>query len=797
MKKSNLMKLLFIALSLVLVISLVACVSETPTEEPDESDSSVEESVPNTEESGPQDPGEEESSEPTACEHVEEVVAGTAATCTTAGLTDGKKCSVCGETLVAQEEIPALGHTEEVVAGTAATCTTDGLTEGKKCSVCGETLVAQETIPAAHTEEVVTGTPATCETAGLTDGKKCSVCGETLVAQEEISALGHTKVDKAFVAATTAEEGWLAHTICEVCGKVWDTEGKELDAVPTLAKVVPTTEKYWGAYELANMTVRSSVAGSTFKDTVMSADRTYVRFERDGKESRDGAIYLVDNKESTEVTGQYIILKYRTDHMKQIELFATTEGGTNGSAHIYPTLKADNEWHIIIINLADQLSSYVKPKENGTYVLTWARIDILDTTASTGYFDIAWMVTCDDPAEVIPMMQEGDIALCPHAIAIDPEYTNNGDDHSTNCTLCGYTIISDHSMIGLPTWNAETMKYSGNCVCGATLEQDMLYVSEPATDPGQVKSFTIEQMDGYVRYTKNGTSDPFIHIYTGGKTVTGQYIVVKYRVSKAGMSYNNSFVGSVMGKHANANSGCDGNSGAGKSGNFIYTADGEWHYLIIELKSECFVANEDGTYSCRFFRLGFNNNASVAGDYIEIDEIAFASELIAAEKYAYSKDPNPPFKFCIDDGANTGINGATAKLPFTTKWGSNVTAVVDMKDSGDINATNGVAIGGWLVTYSGTASYKYRVTSVDGVAVENPTLIDGWNGHNNYASQGSALLLSESCGNGAAWQAKHWLDLTGYEGKTINVEVVAITNSGAEVVFMQINNINVAAAAAE
>ena len=42
--------------------------------------------------------------------HTEETVKGYAATCTTKGLTDGIKCSVCGETIKAQEEIDELGH---------------------------------------------------------------------------------------------------------------------------------------------------------------------------------------------------------------------------------------------------------------------------------------------------------------------------------------------------------------------------------------------------------------------------------------------------------------------------------------------------------------------------------------------------------------------------------------------------------------------------------------------------------------------------------------------------------------
>lgn len=77
------------------------------------------------------------------------------------------------------KQVPALGHTEEVVAGSDATCTKTGLTEGKKCSVCGETLVAQEEIPAkGHSfgEWTVTKEATTKEEGEET--RTCA-CGET------------------------------------------------------------------------------------------------------------------------------------------------------------------------------------------------------------------------------------------------------------------------------------------------------------------------------------------------------------------------------------------------------------------------------------------------------------------------------------------------------------------------------------------------------------------------------------------------------------------------------------------
>ncbi|MBQ7230044.1 MAG: S-layer homology domain-containing protein [Oscillospiraceae bacterium] len=69
----------------------------------------------------------------------------TAPTCTEGGYTT-YTCE-CGDSYIADETAP-LGHTEQILPGKEATCTETGLTEGRKCAVCGEILVAQEEIPA-------------------------------------------------------------------------------------------------------------------------------------------------------------------------------------------------------------------------------------------------------------------------------------------------------------------------------------------------------------------------------------------------------------------------------------------------------------------------------------------------------------------------------------------------------------------------------------------------------------------------------------------------------------------------
>jgi len=53
----------------------------------------------------------------------------------------------CGDSYIG-DYVKANGHTEVTVPGKAPTGTQPGLTDGKKCSVCGLILVAQETIPA-------------------------------------------------------------------------------------------------------------------------------------------------------------------------------------------------------------------------------------------------------------------------------------------------------------------------------------------------------------------------------------------------------------------------------------------------------------------------------------------------------------------------------------------------------------------------------------------------------------------------------------------------------------------------
>ena len=177
--------------------------------------------------------------------HTEVVDAAVSATCTEAGKTEGKHCSVCNEVLVAQTVEAALGHSLgedanctdaqtctvcgaelEAALGhdyksvvTDPTCTKEGYTT-HTCTRCRDSYVDARVDALGHTEVTDAAVEATCTATGLTEGKHCSVCNEVLEAQEVVAALGHTEVVDKAVAPTCTATGLTEGKHCSVCNEV-------------------------------------------------------------------------------------------------------------------------------------------------------------------------------------------------------------------------------------------------------------------------------------------------------------------------------------------------------------------------------------------------------------------------------------------------------------------------------------------------------------------------------------------------------------------------------------------------
>ena len=170
------------------------------------------------------------------CEHNWEVKRVTDSTCKAEGSTL-YRCTKCGTEK--SESIAKKDHTTVKDPAVAATCTTAGKTEGSHCSVCGTVIKAQQTVSAkGHTAVTDAAVAATCTKAGKTEGSHCSVCGTVIKAQQTVKAKGHTVVTDPAVAATYTKTGKTEGSHCSVCGTVI----KAQTVVPKLVKEGLVTE---------------------------------------------------------------------------------------------------------------------------------------------------------------------------------------------------------------------------------------------------------------------------------------------------------------------------------------------------------------------------------------------------------------------------------------------------------------------------------------------------------------------------------------------------------------------------
>ena len=205
-KEENVMKkflsLLFVVIVLTVALTLSACISDTPA------------TTTPTNQNPPIDADE--------CNHSPVIDWSVEPTCTETGLTKGKHCWKCGEAIVPQEEIPALGHNIEIVVpATDPTCEEPGYTEGWECiNGCGLHAKPEEIEPLGHIEVIDEKVPATCTSTGLREGRHCSVCGKETVPQTVIPMKSHTEVVDQALEATCTSTGLTEGKHCSVCATV-------------------------------------------------------------------------------------------------------------------------------------------------------------------------------------------------------------------------------------------------------------------------------------------------------------------------------------------------------------------------------------------------------------------------------------------------------------------------------------------------------------------------------------------------------------------------------------------------
>lgn len=162
--------------------------------------------------------------------HTEVVDKAISATCTEAGLTEGKHCSVCSTILVEQTVVDALGHdTGDWYESLASSCTEKG-EERTDCSRC-DYFETRETQPNGHSYTAVITVP-TCTEGGYTT-YTCS-CSDTYTS-DETEALGHNMSGFVQTVSPTCTEKGVTRSDCSRCDHY---ETAEVD-------MLPHTESQW------------------------------------------------------------------------------------------------------------------------------------------------------------------------------------------------------------------------------------------------------------------------------------------------------------------------------------------------------------------------------------------------------------------------------------------------------------------------------------------------------------------------------------------------------------------------
>ena len=206
--------------------------------------------------------------------------AAVAATCETAGKTEGSHCSVCGTILKAQTTTAALGHSWDSGKVTkAATCTAAG-TKTYTCTRCKKTRT--ETIAATgHKAVKDAAVAATCETTGKTEGSHCSVCGTVIKAQTTTAALGHDYGEWKTIKAATYTEPGQAERVCRR-----NASHKEYRQLPILEKA---------KIALSACSIQLSEQTYVYDGIEKTPTVTITYNEKTLTEGKDYQVYLADN----------------------------------------------------------------------------------------------------------------------------------------------------------------------------------------------------------------------------------------------------------------------------------------------------------------------------------------------------------------------------------------------------------------------------------------------------------------------------------------------------------------------
>ena len=438
-----------------------------------------------------------------------------------------------------------------------------------------------ETTETTETETTAEETTAECTHASVSYNENCDAvcdaCGEILATEV------HPDHDETYV----DENGVRTYTVkCAACDKPFYEYTVQIGE--TAPELILTADKL-------SLMAKANGSNITFE---MAEDGSYVTFNNTPGVKDEGCFtaYVGDGS----VTGQYMLIKYRTTSRIQQQLWVGANNGNSepskGDSFYLKPLEnnsmagfvSDGEWRVTVIDLAavkaGKFNAETEGENAGKYCADYIKWDVFDMGSKTPEsVDVAYLAFADDLGELLKV---GGVR----------EYS------FVQKLLSGYAIAEPvNSLTDNPFFDPEFLNIRVGNESLASVKKDetnhdMPYIQFVSNAETGEQKFVV--WEDYVYTTKN----------------SGNYLGVLYRRSVTADTFD-----------IFMNSNQAGPNRVSSKANIKTVADGTWQLMLIDISGLNKPENEayyDPALGITLFRFDYFNGNRTIGETLDIAFIA-------------------------------------------------------------------------------------------------------------------------------------------------------------------------------
>ena len=724
------------------------------------------------------------------------------------------------------EEIDAIGHEwDEGVVTTDPTCTTDGV----KTYTCANDAshTKTEAVPAAHSwVDATVDAPKTCSACGATEGGCIEIQQDNVFTAEDILAAYKANPPANFkgelvteggvtyfkATATAAAQGTLvlnsgANTVSNV-GKnfvvVYRNKTQALKRIQLGVNSAGKTNNAGGAAPFQAISITNNWT-TVYLNTSTAVDLTngagYMSvdfFDTDnggvvhvGDVMEIALIAFVDSKDTAqnvvgEYCGSYISFPYAVNIAGVV-----ANGKTINDKTTFPTQSATSkaiDMDLSTITLGGSASNCLKLGAG------WAI-----TRGGWDYYECK--ITDSDGATKTIRIDEGNNNISSSTLAALTAF-DYGENKGLGGSLFTPVTINltgfEDKTVTIEVYGISNfgMKYKLANMTNVSVPKldnfftaEELYTAHKLNPNDKFTSELLTDENGITYFrataTQDGVGNLVLNDGTNAVPGVGKHFILVYRNNTNNVKRFDLYLNSA-GKKDNT----------GGINPFIQTSKTDkWTVLVFKTGQNVNLANGAGYISIDLF-----NKNGIVGDTFDIALFALVeSEEAAWQAYTDYFAGKVALPYMLSASGGFVVNGTTYKG--TTTSAVNAPIVVDLEGktaSGDLKTAVKLSPAGWVITREGMSYYICKITSESGktktIRIANSANFPEISGtRDNLLSNASYTnAYGENMCVGGNLYINPSIDLTGFEGEKVTLEVIGVSNLGSYCAIMTATNLQVA-----